>query len=108
MRYTALYIAWFTDYLDLWFCRCTSACAYYVPFRDRPNFTVLTNSSAVRILWTHPISPATPGPLVAAGVEYVDAQGVVQRVNVRKEAILAAGTIGSPKIMELSGVGNVT
>lgn len=84
-------------------CRCSAACAYYTPFADQPNFSVITNATATRIVWAE----RTNGPLVACAVEYLVNNQTVT-VNATREVILAAGTIGSPKVLELSGVGNST
>ena len=81
--------------------RCSSVCAYYV---DRPNFKVLTNSTVIRILW----AASSPSPLQARAVEYKTPDGQTHEINVGKEVILSAGAIGSPRILELSGVGNST
>ncbi|KZV84539.1 alcohol oxidase [Exidia glandulosa HHB12029] len=83
--------------------RCDATCAYYTPVSRRPNFTVMTNVTVTRILWK---STKVPGDAVAGGVEYVDQSGVVHNISVTREVIVAAGAIGSPKILELSGVGN--
>jgi choline dehydrogenase-like flavoprotein len=81
--------------------RCSAACAHYTPFASRPNYTVLQNATVVRITW----DKATKGK--AIGVEYIQ-NGRRLTVSVGREVILAAGTIGSPKVLELSGVGNST
>ncbi|OTA66586.1 GMC oxidoreductase [Hypoxylon sp. EC38] len=46
-------------------------------------------------------------PVRAIGVQYKH-EGKIKIVNLAKEVILAAGTLQSPKILELSGVGNPT
>ncbi|KZV82340.1 alcohol oxidase [Exidia glandulosa HHB12029] len=86
--------------------RCSAACAYYTPFTKRPNFTVLTNVTVTRILWNG--SQAGNVAMVAGGVEYVDHSGTTNVVSVKREVIVSAGTLGSPKVLELSGVGNAT
>ncbi|ESK85928.1 glucose oxidase [Moniliophthora roreri MCA 2997] len=85
--------------------RCSAVCGYYTPFADRPNFTIITNATVTRILW----APNTDNSslLKATGVEYI-ANGEKITLEVTEEVILSAGTIGSPKVLELSGVGNST
>ncbi|KAJ7128446.1 alcohol oxidase [Mycena epipterygia] len=86
--------------------RCSAACAYYTSFASRPNMIVITNATVSRILWAESIGDAN-SKLRANGVEYV-LNDQTQTVGVSKEVILSAGAIGSPKILELSGVGNST
>jgi len=73
-----------------------------------------------RILWAQPshlfasadsnASRAGSLPIKASGVEFIHtaAHGQRHRVHIGKEVVLAAGAIGSPKVLELSGVGNST
>lgn len=84
--------------------RCSAACAYYTPFSDRPNFTVILNATASRIIWKDSNSKLAR----AAAVEYIASNGAIIQAPVGKEVIVTAGTIGSPKFLELSGVGNAT
>ncbi|KAF7342208.1 Alcohol oxidase [Mycena venus] len=84
--------------------RCSAACAYYTPFEGRPNLVVITNATVSRILWA---SGSSKGELTASGVEYL-VNNQTLTASVSKEVILSAGTIGSPKVLELSGVGNST
>ncbi|KAI5120967.1 hypothetical protein M0805_006639 [Coniferiporia weirii] len=85
--------------------RCSAACAYFTPFADRPNFTVITNATVSRLLWGN----ATNGSLAhVSGVEYITSNGSTVSTPVIKEVIVSAGTIGSPKVLELSGIGNAT
>ncbi|TFK22633.1 alcohol oxidase [Coprinopsis marcescibilis] len=86
--------------------RCSSACAYYTPFQNQANLVVLTNAGGRRIGWAARASPTDP--LVATSVEFIDASGNTQVAKVGREVILSAGTLRSPQIMELSGVGNTT
>jgi choline dehydrogenase len=77
--------------------RHSAADAYVRPARRRPNLTVLTGAYAERILLDE--SRAT-------GVQYRDAAGVTQRVTASGEVILSAGTINSPQLLMLSGIGD--
>ena len=45
--------------------------------------------------------------MIASAVEFIQG-GKTLTVPVKREAVLSAGTIGTPKILELSGVGNTT
>ncbi|THH06520.1 hypothetical protein EW145_g4025 [Phellinidium pouzarii] len=85
--------------------RCSAVCAYFTPFASRPNFTVITNATVSRLLW----NSSTKNTLAhASGVEYITNNGSTFNVSANKEVIVSAGTIGSPKVLELSGVGNST
>ena len=70
--------------------------AYLRPVRRRPNLTVLTGSHARRILLDG---------TRATGVEYRDAADVIQRITASGEVILSAGTVNSPQLLMLSGIG---
>ncbi|THU87524.1 alcohol oxidase [Dendrothele bispora CBS 962.96] len=85
--------------------RCSAACAFYTPFTDRPNLDVLTNATVTRLLWN--TSSNSDSELVASGVEYT-LEKKTFIMNVTGEVVMSAGTIGTPKVMELSGVGNTT
>jgi len=76
--------------------RVSSATAYLAPARGRENLTVLTEALARRVI----IEDGT-----ARGVE-IELGGQVRTVHARKEVILAAGAIGSPHLLMLSGVGD--
>jgi choline dehydrogenase len=75
--------------------RCSTAVAFLRPARRRPNLTIHTGAHATRILFTG---------TTASGVEYQHA-GEVRRVRASREVLLAAGAIGSPQLLLLSGVG---
>ena len=77
--------------------RNSAADAYLWPARRRRNLTVLTGASAQRILLDR---------ARATGVEYRDGSGVTQQVTASGEVILSAGTINSPQLLMLSGIGN--
>jgi choline dehydrogenase len=77
--------------------RHSTADAYLRPARRRPNLTVLTGAHAQRILLDG---------TRATGVEYRDAAGATQRMTASREVILSAGTINSPQLLMLSGIGD--
>ncbi len=65
----------------------------------RPNFTLWTNSQAARLLFeTGRGAPRCNGVRVWDGRQMVD-------VRASREVILCAGSIGSPQILQLSGIG---
>lgn len=81
--------------------------AYLTPeVRGRANLKVLTGVEVRRILLGKPGS-GEGGDAVATGVEFTDpTTGSSKTVNVSKEVIVSAGTFGSPKLLELSGIGD--
>nr|MBE5725237.1 putative glucose dehydrogenase [Cucujiformia] len=77
--------------------RCSTAKAFLRPVRTRRNIHVALNAHATKIL----INPST---MRAFGVEFVR-NGRKQLVLARKEVILSAGSINTPQLLMLSGVG---
>lgn len=75
--------------------RCSSAAAFLRPARGRSNLVVRTAAHATRI--------AFEGKR-ASGVVYRHG-GVERTALARQEVLVAAGTIQSPQLLELSGVG---
>lgn len=78
-----------------------AARAYYWPYQNRSNLKVITNTSANKIIW----SSNSHGEATAVGVEVTTAHGV-ETIYASKEVILSAGSLKSPVLLELSGVGN--
>ncbi|MGI9490954.1 MAG: GMC family oxidoreductase [Geminicoccaceae bacterium] len=72
-----------------------SAKAFLKPAKDRANLTVLTHAQTERLL--------LDGKRVT-GVEFRQGRGL-KRATADAEVILAAGAIGSPQILQLSGIG---
>src|SRR4051794_17962420 len=66
----------------------------------RPNLTIITGAQATRVLLE-----GEGTRTFATGVEYRTASGEVTAVRAAKEVILSAGTIGSPQLLLLSGIG---
>ena len=75
--------------------RCSSARAYLAPARRRPNLAVLTGLAVSRVRLEG---------REATGVEALGPDGPVT-IRARRETVLAAGAIGSPQILMLSGIG---
>ncbi|KAF8591679.1 GMC oxidoreductase [Ramaria rubella] len=84
--------------------RCSAACAYFTPIASRPNLAVFLNATVSRIIWENRTN-SIGGNLTASAVEYIQG-GKTLTIPVKCEVVIAAGTIGSPKVLELSGVGN--
>src|SRR5580704_465013 len=71
--------------------RISAARAFLRPARSRPNLTVLLNTAVVKLNF--------------AKTRCVGVQTVAGDIAADKEVVLAAGAIGSPKLLMLSGVG---
>ncbi|MCX7959966.1 MAG: GMC family oxidoreductase N-terminal domain-containing protein [Burkholderiales bacterium] len=69
--------------------------AFLAPVRRRPNLKIATGALATRVRIEHGS---------ACGVEF-RADGESWFAQARRETILAAGAIGSPQLLQLSGVG---
>ncbi|KAI1796681.1 GMC oxidoreductase [Ganoderma leucocontextum] len=76
--------------------------AYIDPLAPRSNLAILPNATVTRIIF----DTSNAKNLTATGVEWASADGASkQTINVKKEVILAGGTVGSPQVLQLSGVG---
>ncbi len=75
--------------------RCSAARAYLRPAVKRPNLEVRTNIAVSRVVFEG---------RRAVGVEYRHGSGQ-HVVHARREVILAGGSINSPQLLKLSGVG---
>ena len=75
--------------------RSSAANAYLRPAMRRPNLTVRTQALVTRILF---------GGRRAKGVEY-RAGDVLRTASAGREVIVSAGSINSPKLLKLSGIG---
>ena len=64
----------------------------------RPNYHILTNTAASRVLFKGS---------TAVGVDFVDVKSSIKgAVEAKKEVIVAAGAVHTPQILQLSGVGD--
>ncbi len=70
--------------------------AFFQPIMERDNLTILTHARTQRVLF---------GQDRATGVHYRSADGTEHTVHASREVVLSAGSIGSPHLLMLSGVG---
>ena len=75
--------------------RCSAAVAYLRPAMKRPNLKVEIGAFAQRVLFEGQR---------AVGLEYAQ-NGTVRRVRARGEVLLAGGSLLSPQLLQLSGIG---
>ena len=77
--------------------RSSASVAYLKPIRDRKNLSVRTDALVTRVV-------VEKGR--AIGVEIVDKPGAQpQLVRAEREVIVSCGAIGSPRLLQLSGIG---
>src|SRR5205823_8745383 len=76
--------------------RASAARTYLHPALKRPNLQLVTHALVHRIVFEGER---------ATGVEF-SRGGAVERADAAREVILSAGAIGSPHILQLSGVGD--
>jgi choline dehydrogenase len=75
--------------------RSSTSISYLHPVRRRTNLRVETRAFATRVLFDG---------REAVGVEY-EQGGTLRKVRARREVILSGGSINSPQLLQLSGVG---
>lgn len=80
--------------------RWSTANAYLRPAMQRDNLTVITHAQVHEVLF----STVQSSSKKAVGVSF-ERKGKMLEVNASKEIILSAGSIGSPHILQLSGIG---
>ncbi|KAK4201725.1 hypothetical protein QBC40DRAFT_197837 [Triangularia verruculosa] len=84
--------------------RSFAATGYYTPeVAKRPNLVVLTETLVSKIIFNTTTGEDEP---VATGVEILTKTGEKRQISANLEVILSAGTLQSPQILELSGIGN--
>jgi choline dehydrogenase len=74
--------------------------AFLRPVMDRPNLDVITNALVQRLVLAD-----SDGRQRATAVEFRGDGGSVRTVRAKREIVLAAGSIGSPQLLQLSGIG---
>jgi choline dehydrogenase len=75
--------------------RSSASNAFLSPVKERKNLVVQTRATATRVLFRD---------RVAIGVEFVSG-GQRQEAHAEREVILSAGTVQSPQLLQLSGIG---
>lgn len=80
--------------------RSSTSNAYLRRAMQRPNLTVLTHVMSRRIL----MEQTGTKQINATGVEF-EHKGQIHKVKAYREVISAAGSIGSPQLLQLSGIG---
>jgi choline dehydrogenase len=80
--------------------RWNTAKAFLRPAAQRPNLTIMTGCHVERLI----IERDVQGGAICRGVEF-SGGGTRYRAQATRDTILAAGAIGSPSILQLSGVG---
>jgi choline dehydrogenase len=86
--------------------RCSAAHAFLHPIMQRSNLTVLTHAQVQNIEFDNDGSASGESDLKATGVKVRIKDAPPQIFNATKEVILSAGSVSSPQILQLSGVGN--
>ena len=76
--------------------RCSASVGYLNPIKHRKNLKIITNAHVKKINFKNKI---------AKEVEYwIDNE--LKKIGANKEIILSSGAIGSPQILQVSGIGN--
>ncbi|KAL3298451.1 GMC oxidoreductase [Colletotrichum asianum] len=79
--------------------RSFAANAYLGPARQRPNLKVVTGVVVTKI-----VSERSGGKIAATGVRWTK-NGSTYEATAAREVVLAAGSIASPQLLEVSGIG---
>ena len=76
--------------------RCSTAVGYLNPIKSRKNLKILTHSHVKKINFENK---------TAKEIEYWEGNEL-KKVQANKEIIISSGAIGSPQILQVSGIGN--
>ncbi|MGB2241661.1 MAG: GMC family oxidoreductase, partial [Candidatus Puniceispirillaceae bacterium] len=76
--------------------RCSAAKAYLAPARKRKNLKIITHAHTTKIIVKN---------RRAVGIN-AKINGIETTIKARREIVLSAGSIGSPQILMLSGIGD--
>ena len=76
--------------------RCSTSVGYLNPIKNRKNLEIITHAHVKKIIFENKI---------AKGVEFWQGDEL-KKVEVNREIILSSGAIGSPQILQVSGIGS--
>lgn len=76
--------------------RCTTAKAFLIPAKDRPNLYIIKNAHVTKVDFDDNKR--------ATGIQFI-VNNFKMIANAKKEVILSAGAVGTPHILMLSGIG---
>ncbi|KAF9065909.1 alcohol oxidase [Rhodocollybia butyracea] len=82
--------------------RSYAARAYFCDQPTKPNLHILLGASVAKVVFVN-----TTLGLSATQVEFI-VNSTTHTANAKKEIILSAGTLKTPQVLELSGIGNAT
>ena len=77
--------------------RCSAAVAFLNPVRDRTNLKIITKALVTKV---------NIKDKRAVSVSYRDASGAIKTMTARREIVLSGGSINSPQMLMLSGIGD--
>ena len=89
--------------------RCGSASGYFhSEVRKRPNLKFMLESTVERLCWkpNNENTLDTGRTVTCGGVIARDGRGIRMNIKANREVVLAAGAIGSPHLLQVSGVGD--
>ncbi|ODN77798.1 hypothetical protein L202_04923 [Cryptococcus amylolentus CBS 6039] len=87
--------------------RSDSKAGYIDPLPPRDNLVILTGQQVTSVVFNG--STDASGNIIASGVTFQSAKGETSySVQANKEVLVSGGTVGSPQILQLSGVGPST
>ena len=75
--------------------------AFLRPVRHRPNLRVITGAQVRRLL----LQRSADGTLQCRGVEWQPLRGQPLQASAARGVVMAAGAIGTPQLLQLSGIG---
>lgn len=90
--------------------RWSMADAFLHPIAHRPNLTIFKNTHALKLLFDHQVGEHqrhgawTQASQRAAGLQVLQ-DHQIRELKAAKEVVLSAGAIGSPQLLQVSGVG---